>query len=240
MSSPSKNRGASAGAPKPSIGKKAAAAASDTVQGKRFKLAANRTKQPSSPKFAQKAVFLTHICTYQKGDNLGDKTGNMQIQVRGSGANAELHAGLSSLLLDQTLRFDDLPKLFKARVYSKAQAAKILNAMQGMYPGPNEDLPTSIDDCEWNEDTAPQVGIVPTLDTKTSPPTDIVLLDSTKGSLYPIKEKVKPFGFTYVRDFNGIPGADYWVAPATGLDTEALAALLDDWGWAATIYDGAD
>lgn len=53
-------------------------------------------------------------------------------------------------------------------------------------------------------------------------------------------EKVKPFGFTYVRDFNGIPGADYWVAPATGLDTEALAALLDDWGWAATIYDGAD
>lgn len=68
----------------------------------------------------------------------------------------------------------------------------------------------------------------------------IVLLDSTKGSLYPIKEKVKPFGFTYVRDFNGIPGADYWVAPATGLDTEALAALLDDWGWAATIYDGAD
>ena len=43
-----------------------------------------------------------------------------------------------------------------------------------------------------------------------------------------------------LRDFNGIPGADYWVAPATGLDTEALAALLDDWGWAATIYDGAD
>lgn len=113
--------------------------------------------------------------------------------------------------------------------------------LMAMAPAPNQgQVATKCVRCAREQGQGGVVAIVPTLDTKTSPPTDIVLLDSTKGSLYPIKEKVKPFGFTYVRDFNGIPGADYWVAPATGLDTEALAALLDDWGWAATIYDGAD
>ena len=235
----SKKGSASAGAPKPAPGKRAAAA-TDSAPGKRFKIASNRSASKSTKAFAQNAVFKTHVCTYQNGEKLCKKTGNMQVQVRGSGPNAELQSGLQNLLLDQTLRFDETQKLFKSRVHTKNQAAKIRDTMQAMYPGPNEDIPASIDECEWNEETVAEVAIVPTLDTKTSPATDIVLLDSTKGSLYPIKEKFKPYGFTYTRDFNGIPGADYWVAPAANLDTEALAAMLDDWGWAATIYDGAD
>lgn len=231
---------AAAAAAKASPSKKSAASPSKRT----FKLGATRKPSPNSKqspiRAAQRAVFKTHVCTFQKGDNIGEKTGNMQVHVRGSGPNADLHAGLLCLLLDQTLRFDDALKLFKARIHTKAQAAKVLVAMRDMYPGPNEDLPPSIDECEWNEETVVEVAIVPTLDTTTTPPTDIVLLDCTKGSLYPIKEKVKPFGFTYSRDFNGIPGADYWVAPAAGLDTEALAALLDDWGWTPTIFDGAD
>ena len=237
-----KSSAAAAAAAKASPSKKSAAAATDSSPTKRtFKLGATRKQSPiSKQKSAQKAVFKTHVCKYQKGDNLGEKTGNMQVHVRGTGPNADLHAGLLCLLLDQTLRFDDALKLFKARIHTKSQAGKVLAAMRDMYPGPHEELPASIEECEWNEETTMEVAIVPTLDTTTTPPTDIVLLDCTKGSLYPIKEKVKPFGFTYARDFNGIPGADYWVAPAAGLDTEALAALLDDWGWTPTIFDGAD
>jgi hypothetical protein len=31
---------------------------------------------------------------------------------------------------------------------------------------------------------------------------------------------------------------NHWVAPAEGLDLDALTALFDQWGWNVTIFDG--
>jgi len=46
--------------------------------------------------------------------------------------------------------------------------------------------------------------------------------------------------FTYVENFNGVEGQDNWVAPADQTDLDALGALFDEWGWEATLYDGAE
>ena len=42
------------------------------------------------------------------------------------------------------------------------------------------------------------------------------------------------------KDFNNVPGQDFWVAPADKVDLAALAALYEKWGWDATLYDGAE
>ena len=74
---------------------------------------------------------------------------------------------------------------------------------------------------------------------------------------------VKPLGFNFERNFNGIPGAvrarvprpcpcrpprterrppaqDYWVAPASNDTIDQVAKLFDEWGWKVTVYDGAE
>ena len=83
------------------------------------------------------------------------------------------------------------------------------------------------------------------------------------GPVYPLKESVKPLGFNFERNFNGIPGAvrarvprpcpcrpprterrppaqDYWVAPASNDTIDQVAKLFDEWGWKVTVYDGAE
>ena len=60
------------------------------------------------------------------------------------------------------------------------------------------------------------------------------------GNLFPLREPIKALGFTFVKDFNNVPGQDFWVAPADKVDLAALAALYEKWGWDATLYDGAE
>ena len=61
-----------------------------------------------------------------------------------------------------------------------------------------------------------------------------------RRQLYPLREPIKALGFTFVKDFNNVPGQDFWVAPADKVDLAALAALYEKWGWDATLYDGAE
>lgn len=116
--------------------------------------------------------------------------------------------------LDHTPRWSQDDKMFMVRVHTKKQAQKILDAMLAKYPGSADVLPKSVDELDWNDANDPEIGIVPTTEVPDAGNqesqfadglgTDVVLLD---GPVYPLKESVKPLGFNFERNFNGIPGA---------------------------------
>ena len=104
----------------------------------------------------------------------------------------------------------------------------------------------TVDELDWNNTNDPEIGIVPTTEVPdqtnhesqfsdfAAMSKDVVLLD---GPVFPLKESVKPFGFNFERNFNGIPGAVRArpaPCPASPLGASAARDLADRRARAAT------
>ena len=102
--------------------------------------------------------------------------------------------------------------------------------------GPNQGELTG----EWNPACVKEVAVVPTECVVAKSGIEVGKVILNDGNLFPLREPIKALGFTFVKDFNNVPGQDFWVAPADKVDLAALAALYEKWGWDATLYDGAE
>ena len=152
----------------------------------------------------------------------------------------ECKAALLPLLLDSILKWYPTDKIFKARVHTKAQAAMLLAKMRELYPA-STDLPLTLEAAgEWNPACVKEVAVVPTECVVAKSGIEVGKVILNDGNLFPLREPIKALGFTFVKDFNNVPGQDFWVAPADKVDLAALAALYEKWGWEATLYDGAE
>ena len=173
-------------------------------------VSASSTPASSNPRTYKedKAELSLLEATYQKGDNVGQKSGNVYINGKPRyGHNTVYKEKLEPLLLTERLRWNDSIKKYHAKIYSYEQAEMVLEASKQVSRDDERDLADVSFD--WSIFKVPHIHIFP-LEVESKEDGN-VMHTAIAGDTYPWKDKLKEAGFTTCDSLNGIAGARGWL-----------------------------
>ena len=98
--------------------------------------------------------------------------------------------------------------------------------------GTDKDMPEDIDEDVFSE-------VDPERYTITRVPIQVDGVDMVAfgGATYLLKEELKEKGFKFENTVNGEEGVQMWLAPADGVDADALEATMTEYGFIVDAYD---